>query len=70
MKGLLANLKISVPEKIYVKDPESSGLGKRIVEHSILMINEVGFEAFTFKRRLTNPNLWYVVYRLVYHWIL
>lgn len=50
MKDLLANLKISVPEKIYVKDPESSGLGKRIVEHSILMINEVGFEAFTFKK--------------------
>ena len=50
MKRLLANLKISVPEKIYVKDPESSDLGKRIIEHSILIIDKIGFEAFTFKK--------------------
>ena len=50
MNNLLSNLKISVPEKIYVKDPESSDLGKRIVEHSIILINEIGFDAFTFKK--------------------
>jgi AcrR family transcriptional regulator len=50
MKNLLSNLKIAVPEKIYVKDPESSALGKRIIEHSILLINEIGFDAFTFKK--------------------
>jgi AcrR family transcriptional regulator len=33
-----------------VKDPESSNLGKRIVEQSILMIDEMGFESFTFKK--------------------
>ena len=50
MNNLLSNLKISVPEKIYLKDPESSDLGKRIVENSITLINEIGFDAFTFKK--------------------
>tara|TARA_R110001606_G_scaffold1635_4_gene6025 strand:+ start:5369 stop:6040 length:672 start_codon:yes stop_codon:yes gene_type:complete len=50
MKNLLSVLKISVPYKIYIKDPETSNLGKRIVEHSILLINEIGFENFTFKK--------------------
>lgn len=50
MKNLLSNLKISVPEKIYVKDPESSELGKRIVENGILLIDELGFDSFTFKK--------------------
>jgi AcrR family transcriptional regulator len=50
MDSLLSNLKIAVPEKIYVKDPESSALGKRIVEHGITLLNEVGFDSFTFKK--------------------
>ena len=50
MNSLLLNLKISVPEKIYVKDPESSELGKRIIQYSIILINEIGFESFTFKK--------------------
>ncbi|GAA4817199.1 TetR/AcrR family transcriptional regulator [Litoribaculum gwangyangense] len=48
--NLLSNLKISVPEKIFLKDPESSTLGKRIVEHSIILIDDIGFDAFTFKK--------------------
>jgi AcrR family transcriptional regulator len=50
MINLLSNLKISVPDKIYIKDPESSKLGKRIIEHSILLIVEIGFDSFTFKK--------------------
>lgn len=50
MKSLLSNIKISVPEKIFLKDPESSDLGKRIIEHSILLIAEIGFDNFTFKK--------------------
>lgn len=50
MINLLSNLKISVPDKIYLKDPESSKLGKRIIEHSILLIDEIGFDSFTFKK--------------------
>lgn len=50
MEHLLRSVKIGINEKIYIKDPESSDLGKRIVEESILMINEMGFESFTFKK--------------------
>ncbi|WP_431159275.1 TetR/AcrR family transcriptional regulator [Winogradskyella poriferorum] len=50
MINLLSNLKIQVPDKIYIKDPESSDLGKRIIEHSILLIEEIGFDSFTFKK--------------------
>jgi len=50
MEQLLKSVKIGINEKIYVKDPESSSLGKRIVEQSILMIDEMGFESFTFKK--------------------
>ena len=50
MKYLLQNLKVSINDKIYLKDPESSALGKRIIENSILMIDEMGFESFTFKK--------------------
>ena len=50
MKNLLSSLKISVPEKIYIKDPETSELGKKIIEKSILLIDEIGFENFTFKK--------------------
>ncbi|NER10270.1 transcriptional regulator, TetR family [Muriicola jejuensis] len=50
MKHLLQTIKIEVNNKTFVKDPESSALGKRIVEHSILMIHELGFDSFTFKK--------------------
>ena len=50
MERISEEIKFKVPEKIYVKDPESSDLGRRIIEHSILLIDEIGFEAFTFKK--------------------
>lgn len=50
MQELLSVLKISVPSKIWIKDPETSELGKRIVENSILLIHEIGFESFNFKK--------------------
>lgn len=50
MINLLSNLRIAVPDKIFIKDPESSDLGKRIIEHSILLIDEIGFDSFTFKK--------------------
>jgi len=50
MKHLLSNIKININEKLYLKDPESSALGKRIIEHSIVLIDAIGFDAFTFKK--------------------
>ncbi len=50
MKSIFSNIKIQVNEKIYVKDPESSALGKKIIQESILIIDKIGFEDFTFKK--------------------
>ena len=50
MDKLLQSVKIVINDKIYVKDPESSDLGKKIIQHSILMIDEIGFDKFTFKK--------------------
>ncbi len=50
MQNLLSNIKIQVNEKIYVKDPETSTLGKKIIQFSILLIDEIGFDNFTFKK--------------------
>lgn len=50
MDSVLSNIKICVNEKIFVKDPETSMLGKKIIQESILLIEEMGFENFTFKK--------------------
>jgi AcrR family transcriptional regulator len=46
----LSNIKIEIPSGIYIKDPETSDLGKRIVENSIKLIEIIGFESFNFKK--------------------
>ncbi|OOV29109.1 TetR family transcriptional regulator [Flavobacterium sp. LM5] len=50
MDSILNNIKIQINHKVYVKDPETSVLGKKIIQHSILLIHEIGFEEFTFKK--------------------
>jgi AcrR family transcriptional regulator len=50
MDTVLANFKIQINDKIYVKDPETSDLGKKILEQSIILIDEIGFDNFTFKK--------------------
>ncbi|AXG68115.1 bacterial regulatory protein, tetR family [Kordia sp. SMS9] len=48
MENLQVHIVIS--QELYTKNPESSALGKKIVSRSIEMIDELGFEAFTFKK--------------------
>lgn len=50
MRFVLSNLKLHINPGIYLKDPETSELGKKILQQSILLIDEIGFEAFTFKK--------------------
>ncbi|WP_034887472.1 TetR/AcrR family transcriptional regulator [Gillisia sp. Hel_I_29] len=50
MDKLFSSLKISINSDLYLKDPESSELGKKIVGNGILLIHQIGFEKFTFKK--------------------
>ena len=43
-------LSFSVNEKIYLRNPESSALGKQIVRSAIDLIYTLGYEQFTFKK--------------------
>jgi len=44
------DIKFDLNKSLYNKDPQESNLGKRILEFSIILINEIGFEAFNFKK--------------------
>ncbi len=50
MNSILSNISITVNPKLFVKNPETSDLGKKIIQKSILLIDEIGFENFTFKK--------------------
>ena len=43
-------VQIKMNEDLYLRNPEISELGKKIIQHSIILINKYGFEAFTFKK--------------------
>jgi AcrR family transcriptional regulator len=47
-------LKIKMNEKLFIKDPEQSELGKKIILHSIQLIYKDGFEVITFKKLAVN----------------
>ena len=44
------HLQFDMNEKLYLKNPEGSELGRKIVVNSIRLIYEIGFEKFNFKR--------------------
>lgn len=43
-------LQIKMNEKLFLRNPEQSELGKKIILHSIRFIHKNGFEDFTFKK--------------------
>ncbi len=49
-------ISIVIGEKHYNKDPQSSELGRNIVATSIELIDELGFELFTFKKLADKIN--------------
>jgi AcrR family transcriptional regulator len=50
MDQFLSKLEIKVNEKLYIKYPDSSVLGKRIIGGGVELIDEIGFDAFTFRK--------------------
>ena len=55
---MLESLKVQIKinEDLYNKDPESTKLGKNIISSSIILIDNLGFEAFTFKKLAIEIN--------------
>jgi len=48
MKELKINIQVN--SKLYLKNPDSTKLGRNIILKSVTLINELGFENFTFKK--------------------
>jgi AcrR family transcriptional regulator len=46
----MTSLSFKLNEKLYVRDPQHTELGQKIIEHSIKLIDSLGFEHFTFKK--------------------
>ena len=49
-------LQIKMNKKLFLRDPEQTALGKKIIQFSIELINKNGFEAFTFKKLAEDIN--------------
>ena len=50
------HVQIKMNEELYLRNPEGSELGKKIIQYSIQMIHKNGFEAFTFKKLAEEIN--------------
>lgn len=46
-------IKIILNPELYLRDPQETSLGRKIIQQSILLIDELGFEKFTFKKLAT-----------------
>ena len=47
---MVSGIKFNMCKDLYIKDPQDTDLGKKILKNSILLIDEIGFESFTFKK--------------------
>ena len=46
----MATLRLEINANLFVRDPQDTELGRKIVKQSIVMIEEMGLENFTFKK--------------------
>jgi AcrR family transcriptional regulator len=44
------NIQLSLNHQSYLREPESTELGRKIISESIILIDRLGFEDFTFKK--------------------
>lgn len=47
---MAVSIQVKLCEKIFLRDPMQTDLGRKIIEHSIILIEKLGFEEFTFKK--------------------
>lgn len=76
-------IRIKMNEKLYLRDPEQSELGRKIVKHGLELITKLGFEEFTFKKLAVSINTTeagiyryfenkhkFLIYLIAYYWSL
>jgi AcrR family transcriptional regulator len=44
------NITVDINKNIYLRDPLQTDLGKKIISHSIVLLDEIGFEDLNFKK--------------------
>jgi len=49
-------LSFQLPEKLFLKDPQGSEYGHRLLSNAIELMDELGFESFTFKKLATKMS--------------
>jgi len=47
---MMPTIRPSLNEHLYLRDPQATELGRRIISESIQLIDKIGFEQFTFKK--------------------
>ena len=47
---IAVSVQIRVNEKLYLRDPQETKLGKKIIQEGIILIDKIGIESFTFKK--------------------
>lgn len=78
---MAVEIRIQINDKLYLRDPQETKLGRNILQHGILLMEELGLEEFTFKKLATriasteasvyryfeNKHL-FLVYILCWYW--
>jgi AcrR family transcriptional regulator len=49
-QGSRVSLNIALNDKLYLRDPQDSRLGRNILRHGIALLDELGLEEFTFRK--------------------
>ncbi len=47
---LQVNVNLDINDKLFIKNPQETALGRRIIEYSVVLFDEVGFDHFTFRK--------------------
>jgi len=52
----MSDVNITIGERYYTKDPQSSDLGRNIISEGIALLDDLGYEEFTFKKLASQMN--------------
>ena len=44
------SIELNVNENLFLRNPQRSRLGRKILQHSVILLDEIGFERFTFRK--------------------